>query len=489
MTLFTFYRPLIFAFCLVLLSFSSSYSQCCAYTLEMNDSYGDGWNGASVEIIINGVNQGSFTVPSGFFGSESIVVCTGDNIEVIFNTGSWDSEITYSLSSPFDLLFSDGPDPTIGSVFSGVGSCSFCDGGPTSGIDSNLESFFLLGNTSQINYTGCPGVLGIEDQTTLSADLSAGGNYTAAVQFGTCGGNFAGAGEAWVDWNQNSVYEPTESIGSWQGTPPTALVNFNFTVPGNAFSGATIMRVTQQEGGALPLDPCASFSWGSVVEFSAFITGGIDCTSFDGDNSAVAIVAPSIPYVDTNSTAMCYSSQSAVYNSPDVFYKFGVNPLAATTTVSLCNSSFDTYLTILDLNLNVIEFNDDGISCSSGESEVTFASGAYDTLYAVVEGWNIESGEYIINITEELNVGIEQNLKPGFKLYPNPAKDILNFTGSHLSKVGIFDIQGRKVLSRANAAGINSLDISFLNAGSYFVKLQGLNGEWQTKQLIIVNHE
>jgi hypothetical protein len=45
------------------------------------------------------------------------------------------------------------------------------------------------------------------------------------------------------------------------------------------------------------------------------------------------------------------------------------------------------------------------------------------------------------------------------------------------------------VLSRANAAGINSLDISFLNAGSYFVKLQGLNGEWQTKQLIIVNHE
>ena len=163
--------------------------------------------------------------------------------------------------------------------------------------------------------------------------------------------------------------------------------------------------------------------------------------------------------------------------------------MAANTTVSLCNSSFDTYLTILDLNLNVIAFNDDGISCSSGESEVTFASGAYDTLYAVVEGWNIESGEYIINITEELNIGIEQNLKAEFNLYPSPAKDILNFSGSLVSKVAIFDIQGRKVLNALNTAGITALDISFLNSGSYFVKLQGINGEWQTKQLIIANNE
>jgi len=178
-----------------------------------------------------------------------------------------------------------------------------------------------------------------------------------------------------------------------------------------------------------------------------------------------------------------------VYNSPDVFYKFGVNPLAASTTVSLCNSSFDTYLTILDLNLNVIAFNDDGVSCGSGESEVTFASGAYDTLYAVVEGWNIESGDYIINITEELNVGIEQNLKSSFNLYPNPAKDLLKFSGSLISKVDIYDIQGRKVLGLANTLGVRDIDVSFLNSGSYFIKIKGMNDEWQTKQLIIANNE
>ena len=366
---------------------------------------------------------------------------------------------------------------------------SQCGGGPTSDIDSNLESFFLLGNTSQINYNGCPGVLGVEDQTSLGADLSAGGNYVATVQFGTCGGNYSGAGEAWIDWNQNGNYEPTESIGSWQGTPPTTSSNFNFFVPANSIAGVTKMRVTQEEQGSIPLDPCAEFTWGSVVEFSIFITGGIDCTGFLGNTSAEAIIVQSIPFVDTNSTVMCYSSESTVYNSPDVFYKFGTNPLAASTTVSLCNSSFDTYLTILDLNLNVIAFNDDGNSCSSGQSEITFESGSYDSLYAVVEGWNLENGEYIINITEELNVGIDQNLKTGFNLSPNPANDVLNFSGGLISKVEVFDIQGRKVLSAVNKFGITDLDISFLNSGSYIVRGQCRGKEWKTKKLIIASNE
>ena len=492
MNLFASYKHQIDAFCLVLLSFSSGYSQCCNYTLDMQDSFSDTWDGATLEVIVNGSSLGLFSVPNGSpASSENIVVCDGQSIELIFNSGAYDDEITYSLSSPSGVVFSDGPSPAIGNTFTGIGNCSVstCGGGPSDNADSNLESFFLLGNTSQINYIGCPGVLGVEDQTVLGADLSAGGNYSATAQFGTCGGNYGGAGEAWVDWNQNSIYEPTESIGSWQGTPPSALTNFNFFVPGIAVSGATTMRVTQQEQGSLPLDPCASFTWGSVVEFSIFITGGIDCTGFDGDNNTEAIMVQSIPYVDTNSNVMCYSSQSSVYNSPDVFYKFGVNPLAANTKISLCNSSFDTYLTILDVNLNVIAFNDDGISCSSGESEVTFASGGYDSLYAVVEGWNIESGEYIINITEELNVGIGQNLKTSFNLYPNPAEDLLNFSGGLISKIDIFDIQGRKVLSASNRAGIAALDISFINSGSYFVKIQDRNAEWQTKQLIIVNNE
>ena len=74
--------------------------------------------------------------------------------------------------------------------------------------DSNIEGVNLTGDATNIAYTGCPGVLGVEDLTaTQSADVTAGSGYTANVGFGTCGGNYGGAGEAWIDWNQNDIFD------------------------------------------------------------------------------------------------------------------------------------------------------------------------------------------------------------------------------------------------------------------------------------------
>ncbi len=147
-------------------------------------------------------------------------------------------------------------------------------GGPSSTFDSNIESVNLLGDAaSAISYTGCPGVSGVEDLTaSQSVDVSAGTLYTADIVFGTCGGNYGNAGEAWIDWDKNGVFDPSESIGTWSGTPP-APSSFVFTVPTLGVNGITTMRVMQQEGGSLPLDPCASFNWGSVVDFSVNVSG------------------------------------------------------------------------------------------------------------------------------------------------------------------------------------------------------------------------
>ena len=132
-----------------------------------------------------------------------------------------------------------------------------------------MESVFISGeNNTLINYTGCPGLSGVENQSSLIVDIIADSSYTMDVQFGTCGGNYNSAGEVWIDWNQNTILN-LESIGTWSGTPPTSLSNFTFTVPSIAFTGITGIRVMQYEFGSLPLDPCASFTWGSVVDFSA----------------------------------------------------------------------------------------------------------------------------------------------------------------------------------------------------------------------------
>lgn len=95
----------------------------------------------------------------------------------------------------------------------------YCGGGPTSTAFSNINSVVLNGNSSNINFTGtCPGILGIEDQTAQSADLIAGSSYTMNVTFGTCGGNYSGAAQAWIDFNADGVFDASESIMSTPGT-------------------------------------------------------------------------------------------------------------------------------------------------------------------------------------------------------------------------------------------------------------------------------
>lgn len=163
-------------------------------------------------------------------------------------------------------------------------SAQYCTGvGASNTSDSNVESVALTGDAATvINYTGCTGttgVTGLDDQTaTQSVSVTAGSPYTANIQFGTCGGPYAGAGEAWIDWNQNSVFDLSESIGTWSGIPPVAMSVFNFTVPAGALNGTTRMRVVQQEGGANPLNPCVSFTYGSTTDFSVVVSGGTTIT-------------------------------------------------------------------------------------------------------------------------------------------------------------------------------------------------------------------
>ncbi len=55
---------LIIKFSLIfLLCFQSSNmnAQCCNYKLSMQDSYGDGWNGATLEVIVNNISVGIYS--------------------------------------------------------------------------------------------------------------------------------------------------------------------------------------------------------------------------------------------------------------------------------------------------------------------------------------------------------------------------------------------------------------------------------------------
>lgn len=67
---------------------------------ELKDSYGDGWNGASLSIVDaeSGQTWATLTISSGSESSGSVRVASGHTYEIVWNSGNYDSECSFKLT-------------------------------------------------------------------------------------------------------------------------------------------------------------------------------------------------------------------------------------------------------------------------------------------------------------------------------------------------------------------------------------------------------
>ena len=77
----------------------------CDFTINVTDSYGDSWNGASVELFANGVSIGSYanTSDAGANVAQSTTfgINEGDVITSVWAPGSYDGETSYTITDSF----------------------------------------------------------------------------------------------------------------------------------------------------------------------------------------------------------------------------------------------------------------------------------------------------------------------------------------------------------------------------------------------------
>ncbi len=98
----------------------------CTYTLELYDSFGDGWNGAQLEVNING-NVSTYTLASGDFASFAIEVLEGVPVVLTYYSGFYEAEVSYTLfDADGNPVFSDGPFPATGEVYHAPAFCPAC---------------------------------------------------------------------------------------------------------------------------------------------------------------------------------------------------------------------------------------------------------------------------------------------------------------------------------------------------------------------------
>jgi hypothetical protein len=113
-----------------------------------------------------------------------------------------------------------------------------------------------------------------------------------------------------------------------------------------------------------------------------------------GEECATAIVIPSLPYTDTRNT--CLYSNTCGNPAPDVFYKYTVQSPDEYLTISLCGSSYDTYLYVWsECCVTMLAYNDDYCGL---QSEITRCFDPGD-IWIQVDGYSSNCGTAILNVT------------------------------------------------------------------------------------------
>jgi hypothetical protein len=173
---------------------------------------------------------------------------------------------------------------------------SYCTSGPRNIEDTEFGAVTLAGSYNRISDSNaCPGTVGPTDLTYLSVTLSQGQSYTLTFDRSTCGDYYVALAGAWIDWNQNNVWDSSELLFPF--SQQIGLNSYSFTVPSTARLGTTRMRLQVQEIGTTStttIDPCADFGWGDTKDYTIVVTGATAALEA-GNRIAVAAVDVCLP--------------------------------------------------------------------------------------------------------------------------------------------------------------------------------------------------
>src|SRR5690554_3302941 len=172
--------------------------------------------------------------------------------------------------------------------------------------------FSDIDNTSDVNSTSAH-----EDFTSVVGNVDAGETYTFTLE-GYTGGNFSNYVIAWVDWDQDGVFDETTErydIGVIQNSSggDGVQVSADIEVPADALAGQTRMRVMKRFGSTPgSATSCAgATSWGQAEDYTVEVGGG---GGAGGETCDAPIVVTALPFDDAGNT----SDYGDNYSSGDV---------------------------------------------------------------------------------------------------------------------------------------------------------------------------
>jgi len=404
----------------------------CGYIVYMTDSYGDGWNGNSLNFVQSGTVVGTtgvnFTTGSAL--TDTVMLCSQDSASVLLNLGSWSSEIGLDVTNlNGDTLVSHTAGATLTNAYNFGTFYADCRTPATYTVSVNMakESIHPSGVRIAGNFQGW------NPASTAMADPDGDGIYEYTIN------TFLGEhleykfinGAAWG--SDESVPNDCRYNGSWNRGDSVA--NLADTAAVVCFAACTDCQINV----TFSVNMAWEVANGIVSGDSVHVAG-----SFQGWDPAVTVM------LDTNANGIYEVTATMPINSK-IYYKYingkTWNDAEASGDLSACGE-------------------DDGFG---GNNRVD-SLGVTDTVLGVV----------CFTKCYDCSVGLPEPMA-GITLYPNPTVGEFTLERSELAgdvEVTVVDMQGQLLRATEWAAGKAELDmdLSDMASGVYMIRLNADEG-------------
>lgn len=400
----------------------------------------------------------------------------------------------YWFQAPADFYITGATVPTSASTgTSNIAIVRFNSGAPPvyAGTTNDFTLLELWQNSTEDTLTTCIavsagdyiGVLG----NRANLNSYAGGSYATTVNgnpitLERLGMQFNLSSTAPQDlWQEpgGSISRVTLLTGSLGGTPTIDSLTIHVPQPTAHTTTASICQ-----GDSIYLGGAYQTVNGNYVD-TLFTISGCDSVL-----TTVLSVGTSYNYI--NNIDICQGDSvligSTYYDSPGVV-------LETLQTVLGCDSTVTNIIQYLQPDVTVTQ-STDGVTLTANASGVSYQWLDCDNGNTAISGATNQSftattnGNYAVQITQsgcsdisdciEVNsVGITEVSQFGFNVYPNPSKDVFNFTfnGQNELMIQLTDLNGKILWSETSENGAGSINVSHYAVGTYLLKVSNGTSE------------
>lgn len=317
----------------------------------------------------------------------------------------------------------------------GCGACVDANYCPSNAADADFEWLESVELNTINNVSGSDG--GYGDHTSFSTDLNAGESYDIILTPGFADGAFSEYFMVYIDYNQDGDFEDGGEVAYDPETTTQAAITGTITIPENALTGSTRMRVSMRWNN--PAGSCdVDYDYGEVEDY---------CVNIISDTEPDCTVPMDIALNNATETSMEIDWTDVAGATG---YTIRYRPVGSTWSFN-SSSTNNVSLTGLDF-------------CTEYEVGVKTICTTMESVFSTTMNFTTECNSTFIEETEGIS----------FALQPNPVSDkmtVVMAAGGNWT-LSIVDARGRVVSNYSYNTSENTVSLAHLTAGIYFVQIE-----------------